>query len=630
MPIRIKTGKISLMEVFSEFSPKLMSNGQIRMECPFRENHTDGSGTMSFFATPDMNAYHCFAGETRVPTDEGTFFIKDLAGKSARVLSSNGKFVSASFKFFGRQQLWRLDLVRDGVEKTIYATCGHRWFLCGRKSEVVTENLRVGSYLQSVDFLECTEYAQSLRGIRHGIVFGDGTLDKSRKAVKSLVNLHGVKMQLAAYFSDKEIRGVKCRDNGDRYMRVYHVRRGSKFKQLPSLSSSLAYLRGFLAGYIATDGCFTTRGILMLHSARYDDLEFCRQAFFRLGISTGVICSQMRKGYGGVEKPIYSITIKTKNLDPTFFIRGDQRNRFNSVYKKYERNRWKIVSVTKTNKVEDVFCAEVPTYHSFALEDNILTGNCFSCGCKGNLVRLLTTRFSVNYFEAMDMVHLTDYTPAKKEFDLDIMWDTSKPPKEFIDRGYDLATLLHFKVGTMDNGKIVIPYYKDFNCSTELVGYQIRDYSGTRRVLNSKGFERANYLYNWDNSYAYVVLVEGQSDVWRLYQFGYNAIGLMGNDISKWQVQQLSEFDRVYLALDNDIAGRKGTEICYHSLKNHTDVRLVPYQTKDPGSCTSKKDWESAFHAHSDYVEYSLEMSMGWDGYLDMRDEVLHDLKNRE
>jgi hypothetical protein len=31
------------------------------MECPFRENHEDGSGRISFFVSPDKNAYHCFS-----------------------------------------------------------------------------------------------------------------------------------------------------------------------------------------------------------------------------------------------------------------------------------------------------------------------------------------------------------------------------------------------------------------------------------------------------------------------------------------------------------------------------------------------------------------------------------------
>jgi DNA primase len=103
----------------------------------------------------------------------------------------------------------------------------------------------------------------------------------------------------------------------------------------------------------------------------------------------------------------------------------------------------------------------------------------------------------------------------------------------------------------------------------------------------------------------------------------------MGADISPWQVEQILKFDRVYLALDNDEAGRRGVEICYFYLKNHIDVRLVPYLTKDPGECSKKKDWEKAFQESTDYALYSMEMAIGWEDYLDMRDEVLREVKNR-
>lgn len=625
-----KSHSKSLTEILSDFSPQLMSNGQIRMECPFRENHTDGSGRMSFFVSPDINAYHCFAGETRVPTNEGTFLIRDLNGKKLKVLSANGAFVTATFKSFGKQRIWELNLVRDGVEKKIRTTCGHRWFIHGIKNTVTTDNVKVGSYLQSVDFKEVTENCQSIMGIRHGIVFGDGTLDKNRSRIKALVNLHGVKMELSSYFSDNEIKGVRYRENNSAYIRVYNVKRGSVFKKLPPLDSSLRYLRGFLSGYVATDGCISEKGILILCSSERDVLDFCRQAFFKLGISTSTVQSQMRKGFGTVETPVYKITISTKNLDSSFFIRSDQRNRFLTFHKKYERNRWRVVSVVETDSVEDVFCADVPKYHSFALEDNILTGNCFSCNCHGNLVRLLTTRFRVNYFDAVGMVRLTDYHSEKKEFDLDLMWDMNKPPKEFLRRGYTKECLRHFRVGTTESDAMLIPYYRNFNSPTELLGYQERWYSGEhRRVKNSKGFDKKNYLYNLDYSEDYVVVVEGQSDVWRVWQHGYNVCALMGSDMSDEQVKMLSKFKTVYLALDNDEAGRRGTEIAYYLLKNHCTVLLIPYETKDPGECKSKESWDDAFRGSTDYVVYSMEMSMGWDGYLDMRDEVIAELKRR-
>ena len=265
---------------------------------------------------------------------------------------------------------------------------------------------------------------------------------------------------------------------------------------------------------------------------------------------------------------------------------------------------------------------------SFFVTPDINAYHCFSCHEHGNLIRLLTTRFGVNYFEATSMVRLTEYTREKKEFDLDVIWDINKPPREFLERGYTEECLKHFRVGTTDSGSIVIPYFSTPSF-TDLIGYQERWYSPERRVKNSKGFEKKSYLYNLDYAYDYVILVEGQSDAWRVYQHGYNVCALMGSDISSQQVDMLSKFKRIYLALDNDEAGRRGTEICRHLLKNHAEILLIPYTTKDPGECTSKKEWDEAFSNSTDYVVYTMEMAIGWDGYLDMKDSVLEDLKRR-
>lgn len=264
---------------------------------------------------------------------------------------------------------------------------------------------------------------------------------------------------------------------------------------------------------------------------------------------------------------------------------------------------------------------------SFYASPDIGAYHCFSCHAKGNLVRLLTTRFGVNFFDAVGMVRLTDYKKEKdKVFDLDISWSVS-PPKDFLKRGFTENTLRHFRLGETDDGWIIIPFYENFNSPADLLGYQKRRNVPDRITINNKGFNKKEYLYNLDTSYSYVILVEGYSDVFRLYQHGYNASALLGSTISKWQSEKLAEFDRVYLALDNDEPGRRATEKCYEMLKNDTDVRLVPYHTKDPGECISRKKWAEAFQHSTDYAEYSYEMCMGWEHYLEMREDVLRELK---
>lgn len=260
---------------------------------------------------------------------------------------------------------------------------------------------------------------------------------------------------------------------------------------------------------------------------------------------------------------------------------------------------------------------------SFFVNPDINAYHCFSCGEKGNLIKLLTTRFDVSYFDAVELVKLTP--PERKEkrgYELDIIWDFT-PPREFLSRGLTKETLQHFRVGTKDDA-IVIPYYDDFTTYKELLGIQTRRYvHGNRVVQNSTGFSKVGYLYNLDYSFDYVVLVEGQSDVWRLYQHGFNATALMGSTMSEFQAEKLGKFNRVYLALDNDEAGRRCTEICNYMLSKRTDVRLVPYTTKDPCECISPVVWKRAFHASTDYLEYSLAMTMAWDGYTKMKKDAL-------
>lgn len=268
---------------------------------------------------------------------------------------------------------------------------------------------------------------------------------------------------------------------------------------------------------------------------------------------------------------------------------------------------------------------------SFFVNPEINGYHCFSCHEHGNLIRLLTTRFKVNYFEAVGLVRLTDYKVERADFDLDLAWDVKQPPEEFLSRGISEETLEHFRIGTTSDGRMVIPYYKDFSNPTDLLGYQTREYRDDLRIVrNSKSFDRDGYLYNYSpKEFSYTVLVEGQSDVLRLYQFGYNATALMGSHISDTQVEMLSKFDKVYLALDNDLPGRRATEEVYALLKDHVNIRLVPYTTSDPCDCVRKKDWETAFLNSTDYMQYTLEMSMSWPEYLDMKDEVLKMLKKR-
>src|SRR5262249_1883551 len=133
----------------------------------------------SFTVNPEMGVYHCLAGETRVITWEGVKPIRELAGGTHRILSTNGRWIDAPFYSFGVQPLTKVTVGRNRVRKDLYAPAGHRWFArtaAGAKRERLTSDLRPGQLLSwSFPSNRLKHVRLSAFGIARGIVYGDGT-----------------------------------------------------------------------------------------------------------------------------------------------------------------------------------------------------------------------------------------------------------------------------------------------------------------------------------------------------------------------------------------------------------------------------------------------------------------------
>ena len=175
------------------------------------------------------------------------------------------------------------------------------------------------------------------------------------------------------------------------------------FKQRPSLDESPAYLVGWLAGYFAADGCVAKDGTVMLNSASREDLEFVRLLGLRVGIGTYGVTEQLRQGLPGrALSSIFRIHFINEDLTEDFFLLREHRARFVARRRSGRDVGGSSASVEPTDRVEEVYCAFVPGEHAFALEDNILTGNCFGCDAGGDAITFVREVEHLDFVDAVE------------------------------------------------------------------------------------------------------------------------------------------------------------------------------------------------------------------------------------
>lgn len=132
-----------------------------------------------------------------------------------------------------------------------------------------------------------------------------------------------------------------------------------------------------------------------------------------------------------------------------------------------------------------------------------------------------------------------------------------------VERGLDNSTIQSLKLGAINysrfQNRLVFPIM--FN--GKLVSYEGRRIDvGDDKYYRVRSTPSSNILYNYDNAKKEknVILVEGVFDAAMLYQRGYNVVACFGSNISTNQIILLSIFDKVFLALDGDVAGNKGVD----------------------------------------------------------------------
>ncbi len=322
---------------------------------------------------------NCFGAETEIITSEGIKPIGELSGKTVRVLTRGGKWVDAPIRSFGKQRLKKMTLRRQGVDKVVYVTANHRWFATDRRRvnrddgyvEMTTADLRPEIHRLKYVFGQGvrSSFNPSPFGIAHGFTFGDGhTVPGQRNA--NLVYLIGNKDSvLRPYFAMCAEQG---RDDGVAFGSLPNF-----FREWPAITENKSYLLGWLMGYFAADGA-VSNGQVTICSVKRENINFVRDVCSVIGIGYYSIREQtVISNLTHRDHTMYSLTLMRDTLSPDFFLIDNHRKNFvDADGDTAERRYWTVANIEDADRLETVYCATVPDEGSFALEGNILTGNC--------------------------------------------------------------------------------------------------------------------------------------------------------------------------------------------------------------------------------------------------------------
>ena len=276
-----------------------------------------------------------------------------------------------------------------------------------------------------------------------------------------------------------------------RQLLVHHLPRF--FKEPPPLDESVSYLYGWLAGYFAADGCVSTTGTVMLNSADRAVLEYVRMVCTRLGIGTYGVSEQIRVGFEGREpSSLFRVVFTDSDLTEEFFLLDQHRLRFQSASKAYERKSWVVREVLQTDRVEEVFCATVDEGHAFTLEDNILTGNCFSCAEGGDVIKFVQKIDGLSFVEAIERLasragvelryEQGGYVPGQEQSQRRRLIDAHRAAAEFYAERLRSADAEHARKFLSERG------FELNDAERFGVGYSPKAWEDLTRHLRGRGF----------------------------------------------------------------------------------------------------------------------------------------------
>lgn len=367
------------------------------------------------------NIPNCVSGETLVQTKNGLFTAKDLVGKTVNVLAGDKKYHPAEWRNYGKQKLYEVEL--ETGDK-LYSTLEHRWIVRAKtgtktnpdmttgkfnKEEVTTEDL-LGRRIPVVtpdnfDYKSNNEWKE---GVKNGLVYGDGSIYKqtSGSLPKSQLTQFGDSCELVERYFDNW--GERKYSGLPRSVGVCAL--SADYKYLPNhLYFSGTYLRGFIAGLIASDGSCSDTGGVQVFSSKLEDLNYIREIAASCGMPT-LPPRIMREisPFSGAYAPLWRLSFFKESffignkIDEKLVLKSNHRLKMkNSGVSAKRIKTYKVVSVKETDRYEEVFCCTEPITNSWTTGYGILTGNCSTDKIAAEVIREKPGYLCVDYLEEM-------------------------------------------------------------------------------------------------------------------------------------------------------------------------------------------------------------------------------------
>ncbi|MCK5709021.1 MAG: hypothetical protein KAI07_00660, partial [Deltaproteobacteria bacterium] len=320
--------------------------------------------------------YNPVAGDTRVVVKGlGNICIKSLVGESCQVLNRSGDWTDAVFKSYGIQPTSSVILrLNSNTIKQVKATDNHRWLLTNGRV-VPTRDLKEGDRIPFISSKKPEIDADYPLGVRHGLIYGDGTATKSCKRIKGYhIRLCGKSAEQLVWFKDYPTCYPPSA-NGDPVIMMYDDFAAThSLKELPSNIETDSYLLGFIRGWMAADGSVDNggRASLCTHSG---GLQWLRDYSERLGFVVQSTHLQPRiTNFGIRSRDSYRVNFCRSSMIKEDLLCSWKAEKFRSLASHY------VVSSVDPSEATDVYCAEVPNTNTFTLEGGIVTGNCAYIG----------------------------------------------------------------------------------------------------------------------------------------------------------------------------------------------------------------------------------------------------------